>query len=72
MKATLQKILNKKNVLYLVGFIEDEEFWCSKQVKTLAEARQYVKTHTLKDKTFHIVKKEVIYSPILNLNTRTM
>lgn len=67
---SLQELLNKKHTHYLVGYIEDDEFWSVNEVKTISDAFEMIGAHKILSKSnkdyrdYIIVEKQITYSQL--------
>lgn len=63
----LQEFLNKKHTHYLVGYVEDDEFWSVSETKHIEDAFQMIGHHKILSKSkrdYIIIEKKITYSQV--------
>jgi len=63
----LEQFLNKKRTHYLVGYVEDNEFWSVSESASLRSAFDMIEHHKSLSKTkkdYVIVEKQITYSQV--------
>jgi hypothetical protein len=63
----LKQFLNKKHKHYLIGYVEDNEFWSVNEVGSLSKAFDLIEYHKSLSKTkkdYVIVEKKITYSQV--------
>ena len=66
-KMNLQEFINKKHTHYLIGYIEDDEFWSVNECGSLKSAFEMIEHHKILSKTkrdYIIVEKQITYSQV--------
>ena len=67
----LQEFINKKHTHYLIGYIEDDEFWSVNECGSLKSAFEMIEHHKILSKTkrdYLIIEKQITYKHIKNEN----
>lgn len=65
----LQDLLNKKHHHYILGFIDNNEFWCVQECSSLEKAKDLFDQQTQifpKKQEYLILKKTISYEQIKN------
>lgn len=63
----LEQFLNQKRTHYLIGYIEDNEFWSVNECATLRSAFDMIEHHKALSKNkreYVIVEKQITYSQV--------
>jgi hypothetical protein len=63
----LEQFLNKKHTHYLIGYVEDNEFWSVNESASLRSAFDMIEHHKSLSKTkkdYVIVEKQITYSQV--------
>jgi hypothetical protein len=63
----LEQFLNKKHTHYLIGYVEDNEFWSVSEVGSLSRAFEMIEHHKILTKSkrdYVIVEKQITYSQV--------
>ncbi len=63
----LEQLLNKKHTHYLIGYIEDDQFWSVNECPSIKRAFEMIEHHKILSKTkrdYIIVEKQITYSQV--------
>lgn len=63
----LQEFINKKHTHYLVGYVEDDEFWSVSETKHIKDAFEMIGAHKILSKSnrdYIIIEKRITYSQL--------
>jgi len=63
----LEQLLNKKHTHYLIGYIEDDQFWSVNECGSIKRAFEMIEHHKVLSKTkrdYVIVEKQITYSQV--------
>lgn len=67
----LQDFTNKKHTHYLIGYLEDDEFWCVNECGSLKSAFEMIEHHKILSKSnnlnhrdYIILEKQITYAQV--------
>ena len=63
----LKQLLNKKHTHYLIGYIEDDQFWSVNECGSIKRAFEMIEYHKVLSKIkrdYIIVEKQITYSQV--------
>ena len=64
---SLEEFINKKHTHYLIGYVEDDEFWSVSETKNIKDAFEMIGHHKILSKSkrdYIIVEKQITYSQV--------